>query len=440
MAASSAAASGWFAVARAAEVGSTPVAVGAGGRSYVVVRLGPGREVSAFPARCPHRLVPLAAGHVTDGRLVCPAHGWRFDGDGRCTDVPTLGADGCPPPRADLVGPWAVEERYGWVWLAPERTGSGPPRPVSEPRPEPAPPPGPPGGRVLDNLDPSLDHAWHPVALATELRTGGWLQVRLLGRTWTLGRSDDGLEVSPPAFGVRERLGLVWLAPAEPIDRTLEVPEVADRRFVPRWLPPTRSPGPAGPLADTFLDPTHGPFVHATTIGTPDRPDVHPVEVLAEPGGFRIVREQWVDNPVDPEVATGARPLRQRRRTTYVFRAPFRLRLRQEFLDSGAATTLLYFLQPEDLDSTRVYTCLLVSAGPGQPRPAPGWLADLVALQRRILAEDIRSQELLAISGLPLDPRDEVHVPADRAAVALRQGLCEFMAAARLLAGRSAAA
>jgi hypothetical protein len=163
--------------------------------------------------------------------------------------------------------------------------------------------------------------------------------------------------------------------------------------------------------------------------------------VLAEPGGFGSVREQWVDNPVDPGVATGARPLRQRRRTTYTYRAPFRLRLHQQFLDSGAATTLLYLLQPEDLDSTRVYTRLLVSAGPGQPLPSPAWMAEQVALQRRLLDEDVRSQETLAVTGLPLDPRDEVSVPADRLGTALRRALCDFTSLGRRpgAVGRSAA-
>jgi phenylpropionate dioxygenase-like ring-hydroxylating dioxygenase large terminal subunit len=423
---------GWFPVARAADVGTVPVPVGAGDGSYVVVRLRPHAEVTAFPARCPHRLVPLSAGRVEDGRLVCPAHGWRFDGEGRCTTVPSLGDDRCPPPRADLRGPWAVEERYGWVWLAPEPTTSGPPRPAGDPRPEPVAEPPRPAGPVFDNLEPALENAWHPVELSRELRPGGWSSVRLLGCTWNLARDAAGtVTVEPAAFGVRERLGLIWLAPAEPADVPLEVPELFDRRFVAGWLPPVRSPGPAGPLADTFLDASHGPFVHAATIGAADRAEVVPGEVLREPGGFSSVQEQWVDNPVDPEVATGGRPLRQRRRTTYTFRAPFRLCLRQQFLDSGAATTLLYLLQPEDLDSTRIYTCLLVSAGPGQPLPTPSWLSEQVALQRRILAEDVRSQETLAVPGLPLDPRDEVHVPADRLGVALREALCDFMVAGR---------
>ena len=387
--------------------------------------------MSAFPSRCPHRLVPLVAATVTDGRLQCPYHGWRFDAEGRCVDIPSLGSDGTPPPRADLSVPWAVEERHGWIWLAPERTPSPVPEPVRNQVPEPVPGPEAPTGPVLGNLDPALEQAWHPVALTRELRPGGWLQVRLLGRTWTLRRDGGAVSADPPAFGVREWLGVLWLAPAEPADVALEVPEARDRRFVTGWMEPVRSPGPAGPLADTVLDATHSPFVHAATIGAPDQSEMAAPRVVAEAGGFSSVQEQWCDNPVDPEVATGRRPLRQRRRTTYTYRAPFQLRLRQEFLDSGAATTILYLLQPEDLDSTRIYVCVLLSSGPGQPLHTPAEVAAEVALQKRILEEDVRSQAGLSLTGFPLDPRDEVHVPADARGLALRRALCDFAALGR---------
>jgi phenylpropionate dioxygenase-like ring-hydroxylating dioxygenase large terminal subunit len=197
---------------------------------------------------------------------------------------------------------------------------------------------------------------------------------------------------------------------------------------VSSWLPPLRSPGPAGPMIDTFLDATHGPFVHASTIGASDSAEVAPYRIEPEPGGFSSVQEQWCDNPVDPEVALGGRPLRQRRRTTYTYRAPFQLRLRQDFLDSGATTAIVYLLQPEDLDSSRLYVCLLLSDGPGRPLPTPATAAARVALQQQILDEDIRSQAALDLAGLPLDRRNEVHVPADARGVALRQALCDFMA------------
>jgi phenylpropionate dioxygenase-like ring-hydroxylating dioxygenase large terminal subunit len=429
MAAAGPTSTSWFPVARATDVGTTPVPVAAGDRSYVVVRLQPDGEVSAFPARCPHRLVPLSTATVTEGRLQCPAHGWRFDAEGRCVDIPSLGPAGTPPPLADLAMPWAVEERHGWVWLAPDRTATPfPARPATTPLPETARGPSAPKGPVFTNLDPSLEHAWHPVALSRELRPGGWLQVRLLGRNWMLRREGAELSTEPPAFGVRERLGVIWLAPAEPADELLDVPEAGDRRFVSSWLPPLRSPGPAGPMIDTFLDATHGPFVHASTIGASDSAEVAPYRIEPEPGGFSSVQEQWCDNPVDPEVALGGRPLRQRRRTTYTYRAPFQLRLRQDFLDSGATTAIVYLLQPEDLDSSRLYVCLLLSDGPGRPLPTPATAAAQVALQQQILDEDIRSQAALNLAGLPLDRRNEVHVPADARGVALRQALCDFMA------------
>ena len=152
---------GWFPVARAAEVGTTPVPVGAGGQGYVVVRLRPGAEVTAFSARCPHRLVPLVTATVVDGRLQCPYHGWQFNAEGRCVEIPSLGPDGTPPPRADLAAPWAVEERDGWVWLAPDQSaGLRPPRVTGEPpRPEPGPALPEAAAPAVGSLGPALAHA-----------------------------------------------------------------------------------------------------------------------------------------------------------------------------------------------------------------------------------------------------------------------------------------
>src|SRR5829696_7909604 len=418
---------GWFPVARAAEVGTTPLPVGAAGQAYVVVRLRPGGEVSAFPSRCPHRLVPLAGGSIVDGRLQCPAHGWRFDGEGRCVEIPSLGPHGAPPPRADLAMPWAVEERHGWVWLAPEETAASVPVRLVHAA-ESAPEPADPGGAAFDNLDPSLEHAWHPVALSRELRPGGWLQVRLLGRTWSLSRGSDGLVADPPAWGVRERFGVVWLAPAEPRDVPLELPEDGDRHFVRGWLPPARSVAPAGPLADNFLDVAHFPFVHAATFGAADEREVPPYDVTAEAGGFRSVQDQWFDNPEDPGVARGERPLRQRRRATYLYRAPFQLLLRLEELDSGAVKTILFLLQPEDADSTRIYTCLLLHGIGGATVVPPDVVAAEVAFEEAVLAEDLAQQASMASAGLPLLLRDELHVRADRLGVALRRALADLSA------------
>ncbi|WP_369140535.1 Rieske 2Fe-2S domain-containing protein [Modestobacter versicolor] len=402
-------ATGWYPVARSADVGTTPVPVGAAGQAYVVVRLRPRAEVTALPARCPHRLVPLAAATVVDGRLRCGYHGWQFNAEGRCVDVPSLGADGTPPPRADLSLPWAVEERDGWVWLAPERTSvTRPPRAGGAPPvPEPVPAPPPPAGPVFGNLDPSLDAAWHPVALSSELLEGGYVQTRLLGRTWTVHRRDGAPDADPPAWGVTERHGLVWVAPAEPRHGLLDVPDADEPRATSGWLLPARTTAPAGLLADALLDAAHVPFVH------PGAAAGHVVpghDVAPEPGGFSSVQAPGPGS---------------RHRVTHRYRAPFQLLLRVEDLDSGAVRTVVSLLQPEDADSTRVYTRLLLTGPRGRSVPRDVVAAEVAAAQAA-LAEDLAQQATMASAGLPLLPRDELHVPADRLGVALRRALADL--------------
>jgi phenylpropionate dioxygenase-like ring-hydroxylating dioxygenase large terminal subunit len=47
---------------------------------------------AAFALRdlCPHRGMPLSAGHFDGTEIECCYHGWRFDTSGRCTAIPSL--------------------------------------------------------------------------------------------------------------------------------------------------------------------------------------------------------------------------------------------------------------------------------------------------------------------------------------------------------------
>lgn len=394
---------GWYPVARSADVGTTPQPVGAGGQAYVVLRLRPGAEVTALSARCPHRLVPLTAATVVDGRVQCPYHGWQFNAEGRCVEIPSLGPVGAPPPRADLSTPWAVEERDGWVWLAPDSTPTSRPPRATSPTPEPVPDLPQPDGPVLDNLHPALEHAWHPVALTGELRAGGYVQTRLLGRTWTVHRRPGGaLDADPPAWGVAEHLGVVWIAPAQPQVELIDVPGPADPLTLSAWLPPVRSVAPAGLLADAFLDASHRSLV------APASPDATAPEVTHDRHGSTGVHEE------------------PGRRVTHVHRAPFQLLRRVEDLATGAVTTVLRLLQPEDADSTRVHTRVLLHRPDGSADADA--LAAAVESAAASLAEDLALLPRLASSGLPLLPRDELHVRADRLGVALRRTLADLVA------------
>src|SRR5882724_1888374 len=258
----------WLAVAAAAEVGTRPVAVVAGGVPLVVVRPQPDAEPVAFADRCPHRLVPLSAATPVAGGLRCAYHGWEFDFAGACVRLPSQ--EGDPPPRAHLAPGPRVRVRDGAVQVAAADL------------------PGPDPDDLFTNEDPALARAWHPVGLAGEDTT----EVRLLGQVFR-----------PAEQRTRERWGLLWLAPGEPLTDLFTDPDEDDRRYVGAWLPPVRTPASAGVVADNFLDTAHCPFAHAKTFGAAEETGVERYEVTAEEFGCRSVQEQWFGNPEDPGVA-----------------------------------------------------------------------------------------------------------------------------------------
>ena len=57
------------------------VAVEVDGHEFVVWR-GRTGEIGSAPRSCPHLDHDLAEGFVVDDELVCPGHGWAFDGSG----------------------------------------------------------------------------------------------------------------------------------------------------------------------------------------------------------------------------------------------------------------------------------------------------------------------------------------------------------------------
>jgi phenylpropionate dioxygenase-like ring-hydroxylating dioxygenase large terminal subunit len=381
----------WLPIAAEADVGTRPLGVVVDGVPLVVLRPEPDAEPVVFADRCPHRLVPLSAATVAGGRLRCAYHGWEFDATGACIELPSQ--EGAAPPRADLPAGPRVRVSDGAVQIAAADL------PPADPQ------------DLFTNEDPALRRAWHPVALLTEHPA----EVRLLGRTFR-----------PAEERTRERWGLLWLAPDEPLTELFPDPDSDDRDYVGAWLPPVRTPASAGVVADNFLDVAHFPFVHVGTFGAAEEKIVERYEVVAEEFGCRSIQEQWFDNPEDPGVAAGVRPVRQRRRATYVYRAPFQLMLRLEELDAGAVKTILFFAQPESLTSTRIYTKMLLHGIGGVADPGPDVVASEVAFEEAVLAEDLALQQRMRLPGLPLRMRDELHVRADLLGVHLRRVLADF--------------
>ena len=73
-------------------------------------------EVLAWRDLCLHRGTRLSLGRVENDNLVCPYHGWAYNGEGQCVHIPAH-PDQVPPQKARARS-YRVQERYGMVWVS----------------------------------------------------------------------------------------------------------------------------------------------------------------------------------------------------------------------------------------------------------------------------------------------------------------------------------
>jgi phenylpropionate dioxygenase-like ring-hydroxylating dioxygenase large terminal subunit len=105
----------WYAAEWSGKLGGEPLKVRMLGLDFVLFRDTAG-EARCLANVCVHRGGSLAGGRLRGDLIECPYHGWRFDGDGRCRKIPSLGPQGQAriPARA-RVDSYPVVERYGIV-------------------------------------------------------------------------------------------------------------------------------------------------------------------------------------------------------------------------------------------------------------------------------------------------------------------------------------
>ncbi|MDJ0702862.1 MAG: aromatic ring-hydroxylating dioxygenase subunit alpha [Leptolyngbyaceae cyanobacterium MO_188.B28] len=74
-------------------------------------------SLHALADACPHKGVELHKGEVQGSNLACPYHGWEFDGDGNCVNIPYFPKDQKLPCAKAQSYP--VQEKYEIVWIFP---------------------------------------------------------------------------------------------------------------------------------------------------------------------------------------------------------------------------------------------------------------------------------------------------------------------------------
>jgi phenylpropionate dioxygenase-like ring-hydroxylating dioxygenase large terminal subunit len=66
--------------------------------------------------RCPHLGAALSGGTVEDDHIVCPFHGFRYDGAGQCVQIPAVGKSGKIPANL-AVRSFPVRDAHGFIWV-----------------------------------------------------------------------------------------------------------------------------------------------------------------------------------------------------------------------------------------------------------------------------------------------------------------------------------
>ncbi len=122
----------WLPAAKSSEVvaGGDPVRLMLLGEKLIAFRDHAGR-VGVMDHRCPHRCASLFYGRNEPGGIRCVYHGWQFDADGNCVDMPNL------TPEQDFrqkvhAKAYKVAERAGVIWVHMGARAEAPPMPEIE--------------------------------------------------------------------------------------------------------------------------------------------------------------------------------------------------------------------------------------------------------------------------------------------------------------------
>jgi len=122
----------WVPVARSDEVQADgdPVRLMALGEQLIAFRDTAGR-IGVMDHRCPHRCASLFFGRNEEHGLRCIYHGWKYDVEGNCVDMPNL------PPHQDFKSKvkakaYKAVERYGVIWIYMGERAAAPPFPDFE--------------------------------------------------------------------------------------------------------------------------------------------------------------------------------------------------------------------------------------------------------------------------------------------------------------------
>ncbi|HEY0269515.1 MAG TPA: aromatic ring-hydroxylating dioxygenase subunit alpha [Sphingomonas sp.] len=268
-------------------------------------------------------------------------------------------------------------------------------------------------------IDPVLWNDWHVVAEIEALRPGVALRTALLGVPLRVTLTGDGAvaaRADGAALRTATRYGFVWACLGTPAKDIVDIPEYAEAG---RTITTGGSVGvhvSAPRVIENFLDLGHLGYVHNGYLGAEPHTAVQPYDVKPRPGGGIEARGCKIYQPMASAAARGgyvvdygwdvARPL-----TTCLYKA--------NPVHRDRFDVIYLFAQPVDEEHAVAHVLILFVADGTTGK-------DLRWFQQRIFLQDKPILENQFPRRLPIGPRMEMPVLADKSSVAYRRWLGEI--------------
>jgi vanillate O-demethylase monooxygenase subunit len=217
-----------------------------------------------------------------------------------------------------------------------------------------------------------------------------------------------------------ERYGLVWTSLAAPVPEMPEIPPMQhwdDDGFQQINCPWIDIAAFAGRQVEGFLDVAHFGFVHLASFGDPGNLEVPDYTPVATADGFEVEYRSSVSNY--PIGARDRNPPGFEWLRHFRMHLPFTATLVVHFPEGGRLS-IMNAASPVSARMTRMFAPIARNFDLDLPVQA------VYDFNRTVFEEDRAIVEVQKPENLPLDPKLEVHIPADRSSIAYRKGLREL--------------
>ncbi|MCA0015682.1 aromatic ring-hydroxylating dioxygenase subunit alpha [Mesorhizobium sp. B292B1B] len=279
--------------------------------------------------------------------------------------------------------------------------------------------------------DPVILNLWHPVGAIAETVPGGVHDTVLLEERLSFAVDTDGEPVvwrsRPDVEGVdripgadrlpaRSAYGYVWTSLGSPPAELFPIPEYEepDRR---KLNAATFGVNVSAPRAiENFLDMGHFPYVHADILGVEPHTEVkeYDVEISVDRDEILATRCRFFQPMASTASGGGAD-------VDYVYRVPHpycSVLYKSSPVDEARRDVIAIFLQPVDQEHVRAHMLLCVLDEDNEDKV-------IKRFQQTIFGQDKPILENQVPKRLPLDPRAETPIRADKSAIAYRRWLSQ---------------